>query len=250
MNRNLRSGTGSGPRNPITEQLMNQLIADRETAGARTLSRQTGSRRTFLGRALSGGLLAAGLGAVVLRPESARAETAPSDVDILNYALTLEHLEAAFYVEGLQRFSPRDFRGGRRMARLGPKTVAQLYDNLRLVRDHEVEHVVVLEQVITSLGGTPVAACQYDFGYGNPDEFLAVAQALENTGVMAYAGALAGLQDTGLQTAGATIATVEARHAAYLNLVNGDSPFPAAFDTAKTRDEILAIAGQFIVSCP
>jgi rubrerythrin len=222
---------------------MNNLTSVREPANA-------DSRRSFLRQSFSGGLLAAGLGTLLLRPTTARADTHPSDLDILNFALTLEHLEAQFYIEGLNRFSARDFRSGRRVSQLGPKTVGRLHDNLRLVRDHEVEHVVVLQQVITSLGGTPVDACQYNFGYQDPDGFLLVAQALENTGVMAYTGAIAGIENAGLQTAGATIATVEARHAAYLNLINGDSPFPEAFDTPKTMDEILAIAGQFIVSCP
>jgi len=50
--------------------------------------------------------------------------------------------------------------------------------------------------------------------------------------------------------AGAQIATVEARHASYLNLINGDSPFPTAFDEGKKPSEIFAAAKPFIVSCP
>ena len=73
---------------------------------------------------------------------------------------------------------------------------------------------------------------------------------LENTGVMAYDGAVRLIKNPAILTAAATIATVEARHAAYLRLVTGDIPFPAAFDTPRTMTEILAAAGGFITSCP
>jgi hypothetical protein len=76
-----------------------------------------------------------------------------------------------------------------------------------------------------------------------------IAATLENTGVMAYDGAIALLQSKDLQTAGATIATVEARHASYLNLLSGAIPFPTAFDMPKTMREILMAANQFITSC-
>jgi rubrerythrin len=158
------------------------------------------------------------------------------DIDVLNYALTLEHLEYAFYRDGLAMFGAGDFP---------PGVFALLQD----IRDHEDAHVDTLSSVIASLGGTPVQEACYDFGYDNAAEFLDVAQLLENTGVMAYAGALAEIESGELQTAGATIATVEARHASYLNLQNGDNPFPDAFDMAKSMDEILAAAGGFIVPC-
>ena len=112
------------------------------------------------------------------------------------------------------------------------------------------EHVDTLIDVIDSLGGDPVEELCYDFGYDTVAEFLGVAQALENTGVSAYDGAIADIRSGDLQTAGATIATVEARHASYLNFINGDNPFPAAFDTPLDMDEVLDIAGQFIVDCP
>ncbi len=67
---------------------------------------------------------------------------------------------------------------------------------------------------------------------------------------MAYDGAIKCLLNPELQEAGATIATVEARHAAFLNLLNGASPFPAPFDTPKDKCEIFAIAAPFLVACP
>jgi len=82
--------------------------------------------------------------------------------------------------------------------------------------------------------------------------FLETAQLLENTGVMAYDGAIRYVDAGANLQAGAQIATVEARHAAYLNLINRDSPFPDAFDMGKKPSEIVAAvkATGFIVSCP
>ncbi|MEO7297728.1 MAG: ferritin-like domain-containing protein [Verrucomicrobiota bacterium] len=213
-----------------------------------SLLNSTASRRSFFGSALKTGAAVAALSTIGV--PKLFADDTSDDIAVLNYALTLEHLEAAFYVQGLQRYSAKDFKGGKMSSRIGSKQASKLYEYLKIIRDHEVTHVSTLISVIQSLGGTPVGPCTYDFGYSTTEEFLAIGQSLENTGVMAYDGAIASIHSPDLQTAGATIATVEARHASYLNLVNGDIPFPAAFDTPKTMAEILAIAGQFIVSCP
>jgi rubrerythrin len=163
-----------------------------------------------------------------------------NDIRILNYALTLEHLEYAFYRDGLAQFDANDFDPG-------------VFDLLTDIRDHEDTHVDVLTDVINDLGGDPVeeAPC-YDFGndFDEPNGFLEIAQLLENTGVSAYTGALADIKSGDVQTAGATIATVEARHASYLNLINGDNPFPAAFDTPLTMQEVLDAAAAFFDCVP
>jgi hypothetical protein len=72
------------------------------------------------------------------------------------------------------------------------------------------------------------------------------AAALENTGVSAYDGAGRFIENADLLTAAGSIVAVEARHAAYLNLLTGASPFPDGFETAKPKAEILEIAGPFI----
>ena len=185
-------------------------------------------------------------GVIGSRPVEA---AAVSDIDILNFALTLEHLEATFYEEGLIKFTKHsDFAFLARV--IGGQLADSALERFENIRAHERTHVDTLISVIKSLGGTPVTKCTYNFGYTDAVGFVKVAQALENTGVMAYDGAIALIQNPNLRTAGATIATVEARHASYLNLIRGDDPFPSAFDTPKTMAQILAIAGQFIVSCP
>ena len=103
--------------------------------------------------------------------------------------------------------------------------------------------------MITDLGGEPVAEAEYDFGYSDLAGFVGVAQVLENTGVSAYQGAAQFLIDEDeLLTAALTIHGVEARHAAYLNGLQGESPFPEAVNPTLTPDEVLAAAGPFIVS--
>ncbi len=197
----------------------------------------TVSRRTLLGNgsklAVGGAIAIAAAGSPALARLVA-AQEFTDDIDILNYALTLEHLEYAFYRDGLEGFSADLFDDG-------------VFDNLMDIRDHEGAHVDALVSTISDLGGTPVEEAEYDFGYQNAAGFLAVAAALENTGVSAYDGAGAAIENVDLLNAAGSIVAVEARHASYLNLINGEDPFPAAFETPLSRDEILAIAGPFIV---
>jgi hypothetical protein len=168
------------------------------------------------------------------------AMTLETPIDVLNYALTLEHLEYAFYRDGLETFSAADF---------GAAGYADnVYQWFGIIRDHEKEHVAVITKVITDLGGEPVAEATYNFGYDDLAGFVGVAQVLENTGVGAYQGAAKVLiGEDELLTAALTIHGIEARHAAYLNGLQGESPFPDAFNPTLTPDEVLAAAGSFIV---
>jgi hypothetical protein len=159
-------------------------------------------------------------------------------VGVLNYALTLEQLEATFYREGLEGFAPGDFDEG-------------VFDNLVVIRDHELDHVETLTATITQLGGTPVGAAEYAFAdaFDDAQSFLTTAQALENTGVGAYTGAAQFLiADDALLTAALTIHGVEARHASYLNRLTGASPFPNAVDPPLTPNEVLTIATPFFAT--
>lgn len=213
-------------------------------ANASALETFVNSRRQFFENAAK--LLGIGAAAFSLNAQS----STPTDIDILNYALTLENLEAAFYNQGLRQFSNTDFARGTFYTGLGENVGGDVFAYLTLIRDHENNHVRTLTSVIRSLGGTPVAPCTYNFNVTGVDSFVSTAAVLENTGVMAYDGALNMIQNPALKQAGATIATVEARHASYLNLLNGTSPFPDAFDVAKSMADILKAAGPFIGSCP
>jgi rubrerythrin len=178
---------------------------------------------------------------------TAAPEPAP-DVPLLNYALTLEHLENAFYREGLETFSDEEVMGADALSSFGETVRMEVPEYLRTVGDHEAAHVSALSSTVEALDGTPVQEGEYEFGYETPSEFLAVAKALENTGVAAYAGAAPQVVNNEVLAAAAGIHSVEARHAAFLNFVGDDSPFPAAVDEAKSVSEVLEIAGQFVTS--
>jgi rubrerythrin len=215
------------------------------------------SRRGFLAGTTAAGLgaLTFGAGGAAAGESGGTAEDVPgTDVDVLNYALTLEHLEDAFYHHNLESlggyYSPETIHDAEVLQGFGDHVRTSVYENLTDAGKQEATHVETLEKVIETLGGDPVEKAEYDFGTRNGDDptaFFETAMALENTGVMAYAGALSLIESPDLQEAAATVATVEARHASYLNLLNGADPFPAAFDEAKKMSEILDVASQFVV---
>jgi hypothetical protein len=164
-----------------------------------------------------------------------------NEIDVLNYALTLEHLEATFYREAVERFDEEEY------VAIGFQPGVR--DRIVSIAEHEQEHVDTLTAVIEQLEGEPAAEATYDFGYTDLASFLATAAVIENLGVSAYQGAAQYLIERDeLLTAALTIHGVEARHAAYLNQLTGTSPFPAATDTPVTPDEVLAAVTPFFVS--
>jgi hypothetical protein len=188
-----------------------------------------------------------GAGSVITSSLSGQA--ASTDLTLLNFALTLENLEAAFYTQGLAQFSSADFGNSTFIQNFGSLIGGDVYAYLSLIRDHEQQHVRTLQSIITGMGGTPAKPCTYNFGYKTADDFIMVAASLENTGVMAYDGAISQISSSSLKTSAMTVATVEARHASYLNLLSGASPFPASFDTAGTATGILAAVNKYITAC-
>ena len=210
--------------------------------------REMSRRRFFRTAAVAGGSIAA-IGTVGFASAQdatpagdAAAEEAPFEtaVDVLNYALTLEHLESAFYRDGLAAIGEAGITG------LGFD--ASVFTKLSEIAAHEADHVVTLTSVIESLEGEPVAEAVYDFGYTDAAGFLQVAQALEDTGVSAYQGAAQyAMADDGILTAALTIHGVEARHAAYIAVLNAGNPFPEAFNPTLTPAEVLEIATPLIV---
>ncbi|MBA3520180.1 MAG: ferritin-like domain-containing protein [Rhizobiales bacterium] len=213
-------------------------------------SRQRLSRRRLVGRTagLAGGsalLLSLGVTPWHARaqddstPEAAAGSEPAFDdpLDVLNYALTLEHLENAFYRDGVDLFD------------LGTDGFGfNVNEQLTAIGAHEAAHVAALTDTIVSLGGEPVAEASYlfDDAYADADAFLMTAAALENTGVSAYDGAASSIEDPMLLTVAGGIVAVEARHASYLNLITGEVPFPASFEMPLTPDEVLEIAGPFL----
>ncbi len=238
-------------------------LAERIAASVReTIDTDNDSRRGFLGRtALAGGtLLALGGGTgMALAQEGGNGATEGemkamfddvegTDIDVLNYALTLERLEDAFYQEALDMFGQDDFVQADPLQSFSEEQREAAFGYVQSVAEHEATHVEVLSQAVTLLGGEPAEEASYTFGVESVNQFLQLGTTLENTGVAAYAGAAPFIQSPDLAGAALSIHSVEARHAAYLNQLNGQSPFPNAFDEAKSQEAVLDAVSPLIDS--
>jgi rubrerythrin len=156
-----------------------------------------------------------------------------NDGAILNFALTLEYLEAAFYKQAV--------------ANSAFGTNADLKKFAETVAAHEAAHVKFLKGALKSAA---VKSPKFDFGKAvtDPATFAATAQVLEDTGVSAYLGQVGNILQIPVLKAAGTIATVEARHAAWIRFINAATPAGAAFDTAKSEKAILkAVTGTHFI---
>ncbi|HEX3855064.1 MAG TPA: ferritin-like domain-containing protein, partial [Polyangiaceae bacterium] len=152
------------------------------------------------------------------------------DVGILNYALTLEYLEAAFY-------------NGASAASLPLSSQAAAF--LKVVTDDENAHVKFLKK---ALGAKAAKEPKFDFKgtNTNADMFMKTAQVLENTGVHAYLGQVLNIKTPAHVGAAGSILTIEARHASVIGLLNDpsgaaiapDGPFDKPWTAAKVLKEV------------
>lgn len=188
-------------------------------------------RRTFLKWA---GIIGVGSTlTVLLRSGYVAAQTEDDDIDILNYVLTLEYLEADFYERGLGA----DRLSGRDLALVEP------------IGAHERAHVSLITSTVEKLGGTPVEQPSFNYPSGtfdSRDKFLQAAYTFEALGVTAYHGQVTNFQNGELLAAAATIAGTESRHAAILADLTGQNPFPRPLEKQASRNQVLQTAGKFI----
>ncbi|KAJ7646675.1 ferritin-like domain-containing protein [Roridomyces roridus] len=166
-----------------------------------------------------------------------------TDPQVLNYALTLEHLEAAFYTEGLVKFTAADF------AHAGYPDWT--YGRLEQIHDHEVTHVKFLTTALQTAGAQAVDACTYKFPISDIESFVSLASTLESVGSAAYTGGASFVSDKNYLTAAASILAVEARHAAWINsAVLYGAAWDTAFQTPLSLNAVYSLAVPFITSCP
>ncbi|KZZ90838.1 hypothetical protein AAL_07064 [Moelleriella libera RCEF 2490] len=181
-------------------------------------------------------------GAVSASPVVLEKRDGINDGIILNYALTLEHLEDTFYRQGLAKYSQQDF------AAAGFDST--FYNNIKKVSADETTHVSFLTTALKAAGVAPVAECTYNFGYNDVKTFLATASILEGVGVSAYLGAAADIMSKTYLTAAGSILTVEARHSSYIRSGLQQVPFAQPFDAPLSINEVYSLASQFITACP
>jgi len=191
------------------------------------------TRSSFIVR----GALAAGAvyGTTAVGPfvRQALAQSGGGDVDVLNFALTLEYLEAAFYKEAAK------IDGLSEDAAKAVETFG----------DEEQQHVDALTKTITDLGGKPVEAPMVDFGdLSSEKSFLKLATTFEDTGVSAYNGAAPSIKSKEVLAAAGSIVQVEARHAAAVRLLAKKDPSPEAFDKTLSMDQVLKAVQPFVKS--
>jgi rubrerythrin len=164
--------------------------------------------------------------------KSETAEFGKGDVGILNYALTLEYLETAFYAEVVKSGL---FKG------------ADLA-TIRKFGSEEAEHVQALTQAVKSLGGKPAAEPKAEFPLKDAKSVLELAGTVENLGAAAYLGQAANIESPEVLASALAIHSVEGRHAAALNTLLGESITPdGAFAVPADVATVLKSVEPFIV---
>ncbi|MBA2361159.1 MAG: ferritin-like domain-containing protein [Actinobacteria bacterium] len=205
---------------------------NQDTLAADTLAAVEFDELTRSSFILKGALVAGSVyGAAAVGPfvKTALAQTGGGDVEILNFALTLEYLETAFYVKG----QTLDLS-------------SEVMSVAKELADHEQQHVDALKATIEKLGGTPAAKPAFTFPITDQASFLKLAQTLEDTGVSAYNGAAPGIESKEVLGAAGSIVQIEARHAARIRLLNKVNPAPDAFDKALEKAAVLTAVKPLI----
>lgn len=203
--------------------LANPELADVEIGGM--------TRTSFILRGAMAAGAVYGVGAVTPFVSQALAETGGGDVEILNFALTLEYLESDFY----------NVKGKEVHLTGAAKSYARMFG------EQEADHVGALTTTIKSLGGKPVAKPTFVLPASSQSSFLALASVLENTGVSAYNGAAPSIKSKQVLAAAGSIVQIEARHAAAINLLISKSPTPnQGFDVPLTKAQVLAAVKPLI----
>lgn len=147
------------------------------------------------------------------------------DIRVLQFLLSLEYIQSALYRDALKEV---------------PGLSADTRRLVTALRDQEIEHVDALRATIAEAGGRPSERPSVDFGEELRSEasFLKLANTLEDTGVSGYNGAAPRFENTDFVAAFASIAQVEARHAALIRLARDRPPAPLPLDKASNEDAV------------
>jgi len=175
---------------------------------------------------------------LAMASQQAFGQDMPAEItDVLLFALTLEHIEDAFYRSGL------DAKG------LIPEKYVGIFNQ---IGKHEAAHVAFLS---TALGDKAIKRPALDLTAGgkyadaltNFDTYLTLSQTFEDLGVAAYKGQAANLiSNDDILTVALQIHSVEARHAAIVRRIGGKKSWDSAFDEPMSKEDVLAAATPFL----
>jgi rubrerythrin len=224
--------TSTGRKMSAVERVTHDPVSRRKFF---LLTGGTGSAAAFLA-ACGGGddtsSTAAGTSSTDMGADSgASSQFGEGDLGIVNYALTLEYLETAFYNDVAKSGL---FKG----------------DDLALIQaiaKTEQQHVDALTATAKKLGGKPAPEPKAEFPLKDAKSVLKLAATVENLGAAAYLGQAAAIESPDVLAAALSIHSVEGRHAAVLNVLTGQKPTPdGAFAQGADMSEVLAAVQPFL----
>jgi rubrerythrin len=180
------------------------------------------------GQLLTRGAALAGATATLGAMGAARAvaEGGNVDLEVMQFALLLERMQADFYVRALDEVS---------FSSPGARDMASTFAG------SERQHVDAVEQLVRQINGRAGRAPEFDFGdaFSSEDSFVRTAVTFEDTGVSAYNGSAVLIENDEIQETAGQIVQVEARHAARARRQSGRLPALRAFDRALTMDQAM-----------
>ncbi|KAK3658417.1 hypothetical protein LTR56_001828 [Elasticomyces elasticus] len=183
-------------------------------------------------------LCAALAGSVIAAPT----KRANIDTTVLQFALTLEHLENVFYKQALEKFSLKEFEQA--------GYSANYYNNLKYIAHDEEEHVKLLSGALTAAGVKPVQACTYKFPYTDVRSFITLSSVLEGVGTSAYLGGAPLITSKDYLTVAGSILVTEALHTSMQRSAIDEVPMANPYGTPLDPTSVYTLAAMFIESCP
>lgn len=174
-----------------------------------------------------------------LPSERRESDSSLTEIQALNFALSLEHFQSYFYKQ-LQQYEPQDFSN----AGLPPWS----HGRYAQISSHELMHVQLLENI---LGDNAVQPCTYNFPDTDPRSFVKTSNIVEVIASSAYTTLAKHLSDPDYVISISSIHSVEARHSAWINAdVRDGAAWSTAFDAPLGLSHLNTIMNDFIVSCP
>ena len=168
------------------------------------------------------------------------------DAAILNYLVRLQDVQSELYREGVNDFLTSSTRRRQFDAHGGQATI----DTLLEFQQQEASQAATMRDLVMRLGAAPLPTCTVTFArFATVPDLLATALTIENLAVSAHLGVLPLIRNTFVASAVASMSSVQSRHAAFVGMLNGQSPAPAPADTPRSREDILNELDRYIGRC-